>query len=168
MLIKPICGTSLVDQWLRLCASTAESLSSIPSRGTKFSHAMWGTPLPKKSKLLTFLCPLLGEKDGHREVRRGPPSLKLRRPPPVPGLLPVHPLVMAAHGHGRVRAQQVLVLLPAAAHRLGDGLIRHRLRAHCLQKLRGSGEEVTKNPPPSTTIWVHIRNSNEMAQIQLR
>ena len=91
------------------------------------SHTPCGAlpPPPKKSKLFTFLCPLLGEEDGPREVPRGPPSPTLRRPPPVPGLLPVHLLVMAAHGHGRVRAQQVLVLLPAAAHRLDDGLVRH-------------------------------------------
>lgn len=58
-------------------------------------------------------------------------------PMAVPGLLPVHLLVMVAHGHSWVRAQQVLVLFPAAAHGLGDGLIWHRLRRHCCWKLMG-------------------------------
>ena len=116
------------------------------------SHMPCGAPpLPKKSKLFTFLSPLLGEEDGCpscREVRRGAPSPKLRHPPPVPGLLPVHLLVMAAHGHGRVRTQQVPVLLPAAAHRPGDGLVRHWLRCYCLRELRGVGKRWRKTHHP--------------------
>ena len=57
MLIKPICGTSLVDQWLRLCASTAEGLGSITSQGTKISHAMWGSPPPKKKQIVHIPVP---------------------------------------------------------------------------------------------------------------
>lgn len=44
-------------------------------------------------------------------------------PTAVPGGLPEHLLVMVAHGHGRVRAQQGLVLFPAAGHGLQDGLV---------------------------------------------
>ena len=39
-------GTSLVVQWLRLCASTARGASSIPGWGTKIPHAAQ----PKKKK----------------------------------------------------------------------------------------------------------------------
>ena len=34
-------GTSQVVQWLRLHASTAEGLGSIPGQGTKIPHAVW-------------------------------------------------------------------------------------------------------------------------------
>ena len=34
-------GTSLVVQWLRLSAYTAEAMSLIPGRGTNIPHAMW-------------------------------------------------------------------------------------------------------------------------------
>ena len=34
-------GTSLVVQWLRLCASYAGGLGSVPGQGTKISHAVW-------------------------------------------------------------------------------------------------------------------------------
>ena len=34
-------GTFLVVQWLRLHASTAEGLGSIPGQGTKIPHAVW-------------------------------------------------------------------------------------------------------------------------------
>ena len=33
-------GTSLVVQWLRLCASNAEGVGLIPGQGTKIPHAM--------------------------------------------------------------------------------------------------------------------------------
>ena len=36
---KSICRTSLVVQWLRLHASTAKNVGSIPSQGTKIPHA---------------------------------------------------------------------------------------------------------------------------------
>ena len=32
-------GTSVAVQWLRLCASTAGGMGSIPGRGTKIPHA---------------------------------------------------------------------------------------------------------------------------------
>ena len=35
---NPTAGTSLVVQWLRLCASTAGGVGSIPGRGTKTPH----------------------------------------------------------------------------------------------------------------------------------
>ena len=35
--------TSLVVQWLRLCASTALGTGLIPGLGTKISHATWGS-----------------------------------------------------------------------------------------------------------------------------
>ena len=34
-------GTSLVVQWLRLSAYTAEAMSLIPGQGTNIPHAMW-------------------------------------------------------------------------------------------------------------------------------
>lgn len=34
-------ATSLMIQWLRLCASTVEGKGSIPSPGTKILHALW-------------------------------------------------------------------------------------------------------------------------------
>ena len=37
---RVISGTSLVVQWLRLCASNAGGADSIPGRGTKIPHAM--------------------------------------------------------------------------------------------------------------------------------
>ena len=43
-------GTSLVVQWLRLCSSTSGGLSSIPSHGTKISHATWHDQKNKKNK----------------------------------------------------------------------------------------------------------------------
>ena len=36
---KTKCGTSLVVQWLRLCASTAGGTGSIPGWGAKILHA---------------------------------------------------------------------------------------------------------------------------------
>ena len=38
---KPIKGTSLVVQWLRLCASTAGGMGSIPGQGIKILHGLW-------------------------------------------------------------------------------------------------------------------------------
>ena len=34
-------GTSLVVQWLRPCASTAEDMGLIPGQRTKILHVMW-------------------------------------------------------------------------------------------------------------------------------
>ena len=34
------CGTSLVIQWLRLCASNAGGMDSVPPWGTKIPHAV--------------------------------------------------------------------------------------------------------------------------------
>ena len=39
-------GTSLGVQWLRLHASNAETMASIPDWGTKIPHAVW----PKKKQ----------------------------------------------------------------------------------------------------------------------
>ena len=39
-------GTSLVVQWLRLCASNAGGVGSIPGQGAKIPYASW----PKKPK----------------------------------------------------------------------------------------------------------------------
>ena len=44
--IKNIRGTSLAVQWLRLCASNAGGVGSIPGAGTKIPHAL----RPKKEK----------------------------------------------------------------------------------------------------------------------
>ena len=42
-------GTSLVVQWLGLCASTARDMGSIPGWGTKIPHATWHSlPIAKK------------------------------------------------------------------------------------------------------------------------
>ena len=41
-------GTSLVIQWLRLCASNAGAMGLIPGRGAKISHAVW--PKNKQTK----------------------------------------------------------------------------------------------------------------------
>ena len=54
-------GTSLVVQWLELCASTARGTSSIPGRGTNIPHAAWHIlPTAKeefsKPSLLITLC----------------------------------------------------------------------------------------------------------------
>ena len=41
-ILKFVCrGTSLVIQWLRLCASTAGGAGSIPGQGTDILHAAW-------------------------------------------------------------------------------------------------------------------------------
>ena len=48
-------GTSLVVQWLRLCSSTSGGLSSIPSHGTKISHATWHDQKNKKKKSHVWL-----------------------------------------------------------------------------------------------------------------
>ena len=46
-------GTSLVVQWLSLCASTAGGVSLIPLWGTKIPHAK-GATKKKKGKSLHF------------------------------------------------------------------------------------------------------------------
>ena len=44
-------GTSLAVQWLRLCASNAKGVGSIPGWGTKIPHAIWrGQENIKKKK----------------------------------------------------------------------------------------------------------------------
>ena len=45
-------GTAVAVQWLRLCASTAEDMGSIPARETKIPHAVQ----PKKQKNHLFIC----------------------------------------------------------------------------------------------------------------
>ena len=44
---KPDRGTSLVVQWLRICASIAAGMGLIPGREAKIPHAMW--PKGKKT-----------------------------------------------------------------------------------------------------------------------
>ena len=44
------CWTSLVVQWLRLCASTAGGLGLIPGQGTKIPHATWHNQKKKNKK----------------------------------------------------------------------------------------------------------------------
>ena len=54
-------GTSLVVQWLRLCASDAGGTGSIPGRGTKIPHAVQhGSPAAPPNE----------EETEHREVRK--------------------------------------------------------------------------------------------------
>ena len=48
-------GTSLVVQWLRLCASTAEGVGSIPSGGTKIPHASQHGQRKKNTTNFTLL-----------------------------------------------------------------------------------------------------------------
>ena len=48
--IKPILGTSLVVQWLKLCASNARGPSSIPGQGTKIPHLAGHVVRPKINK----------------------------------------------------------------------------------------------------------------------
>ena len=48
-----VIGTSLVVQWLRLCASSAGSMGSIPGQGTKIPHAMWRGKKKEKGKKKT-------------------------------------------------------------------------------------------------------------------
>ena len=43
-------GTSLVLQWLGLCASIAGGTGSIPGRGTKIPQAVWCGPKQRKEK----------------------------------------------------------------------------------------------------------------------
>ena len=40
-------GTSLVVQWLRLCASTAGGISLVPGQETKILHVSWGSQKKK-------------------------------------------------------------------------------------------------------------------------
>ena len=47
-------GTSLVVQWLSLCASTAGGVSLIPLWGTKIPHAKGATKKKKKVKVFIF------------------------------------------------------------------------------------------------------------------
>ena len=54
--LKMEVGASLVVQWLRLHASTAGGMGSIPGRGTKIPHAAWHSHEKK-------------EKDGSRHVK---------------------------------------------------------------------------------------------------
>ena len=46
-------GTSLVIQRLRLCATNAEGMGSIPGQGTKFPHAhvAWPKDLERKDRV---------------------------------------------------------------------------------------------------------------------
>ena len=46
--------TSLVVQWLRLCASTAGGVGLIPGRGTKIRHAVLHSQKQKKARMICF------------------------------------------------------------------------------------------------------------------
>ena len=50
--LNPGIGSSLVVQWLRLQASTAGGMGSIPGWGTKILHAMQYARPPKKRRVL--------------------------------------------------------------------------------------------------------------------
>jgi hypothetical protein len=50
--INQVLGTSLVVQWLILCASTEWGMGSIPGQGTKIPHAVrHGKKMEKKLKI---------------------------------------------------------------------------------------------------------------------
>ena len=49
-----LCGTSLVDQCLRLCASNAGGAGSIPGRGTKIPQATWRSQKAKNNNKKFF------------------------------------------------------------------------------------------------------------------
>ena len=53
LLESPFIGTSLEVQWLRLCASTAGGMGSIPGQGPKILHAAV-TPSQIKGKINPF------------------------------------------------------------------------------------------------------------------
>ena len=46
--------TSLVVQWLRLCASTAGGMGLIPGRGTKIPHAVLHSRKKKRARMICF------------------------------------------------------------------------------------------------------------------
>ena len=48
LILKCLSGTSLAVQWLKLCASNAGGMGSIPGRGTKNPHV---THVAKKRKI---------------------------------------------------------------------------------------------------------------------
>ena len=41
MVKNPLAGTSMVVQWLRICAANAGLTGSIPGRGPRIPHAVW-------------------------------------------------------------------------------------------------------------------------------
>ena len=47
-------GTSLVVQWLRICASTAGGMGSIPGWGTKIPHAAQSSQKQTKKKIIHY------------------------------------------------------------------------------------------------------------------
>ena len=49
--LKLMRGTSLVVQWLRLCASNSGDTGWTPNLGTKILHAAGCAPPPKKNKI---------------------------------------------------------------------------------------------------------------------
>ena len=48
-----VTGTSLAVQWLRLYASNAGGVGSIPGQGTKIPHAMW--PKDKSKSKIKYI-----------------------------------------------------------------------------------------------------------------
>ena len=171
MLIKPICGTSLVDEWLRLCASTAEGLGLIPSQGTKISHAMWGTPPPKKKQVVHIPVPPAWGRGWVPLLQRGPKGCPLpETQAPTTGTWAAA-CPPAGNGSSRPRPSEdtASTRSPASSGPSSGWWPRPTLTEMLLPpRAEGSGEKVTKNPPPNTTFWMHIRNSNWMAQIQVR
>ena len=49
-----ILGTSLAVQWLRLCASNAGAVGSIPPQGTKIPHAVLHGQKEKKKERMEY------------------------------------------------------------------------------------------------------------------
>ena len=49
-----VTGTSLAVQWLRLYASNAGGVGSIPGQGTKIPHAMW--PKDKSKSKIKYMA----------------------------------------------------------------------------------------------------------------
>ena len=87
-------GTSLVVQWLRLCASVAGNMDSIPGWGTKIPHATCLGRKKKKSPVCVCPCVCLwSNPDSKRVLNRvrlfvtpqiiacQAPHLKTKRPP---------------------------------------------------------------------------------------
>ena len=128
-------------------------------------------PLPKKSKLFTFLSPLLGEEEWVPLFQRGPkgcPLPKTQAPTTGTWAAACPP---AGNGSSQPRPSEdtASTRSPASSGPSSGWWPRPTLTEMLLPpRAEGSGEKVTKNPPPNTTFWMHIRNSDWMAQIQVR
>ena len=65
-------GTSRAVQWLRLCASTAGGMGSIPGWETKTPHVVWHGQNKNKNKPVTviYLIKRIKEKKSHTIVSK--------------------------------------------------------------------------------------------------